>query len=164
MARLGTLYFLCGKMAAGKSTLAAELARRENALLLVQDELLETLFPGEIRDIPAFVDRSTRLQKALGPSLRALLEKGMNVVLDFPANTKNQRGWFKSLYAGTDIGHELHFLDLSDAQCKRQLARRSEGLPEGSPWTSEAEFDAVTKYFQPPEAEEDFNVVRHLRE
>jgi serine kinase of HPr protein (carbohydrate metabolism regulator) len=46
----GTLVFMCGKMAAGKSTLARELARREHTVLLVQDEFLEQLFPGEITD------------------------------------------------------------------------------------------------------------------
>jgi predicted kinase len=34
----------CGKMAAGKSTMSRELAERENAVLLVQDEFLERLF------------------------------------------------------------------------------------------------------------------------
>ena len=48
------LMFLCGKMAAGKSTLARDLVERGNAILLVQDEFLEGLFPGEIADIPRF--------------------------------------------------------------------------------------------------------------
>jgi shikimate kinase len=52
MCRKAKLLFLCGKMAAGKSTLSRELAGRENAVLLVQDEFLERLFPGEIVDIP----------------------------------------------------------------------------------------------------------------
>jgi predicted kinase len=39
------LIFLCGKMAAGKSTVARDLAQRENAVLLVQDEFLDRLFP-----------------------------------------------------------------------------------------------------------------------
>ena len=55
------LLFLCGKMAAGKSTLSRKLAERENAVLLVQDEFLERLFPGEIVDIPGFVKYSSRL-------------------------------------------------------------------------------------------------------
>jgi shikimate kinase len=50
--------FLCGKMAAGKSTLARDLAERDNAILLVQDEFLNTLFPGEITDIPGFAQGS----------------------------------------------------------------------------------------------------------
>jgi predicted kinase len=49
------LFFLCGKMAAGKSTVARELAREHDAVLLVQDEFLVKLFPGEIVDIPGFL-------------------------------------------------------------------------------------------------------------
>ena len=89
------LILLCGKMAAGKSTLARDLAQRENAVLLVQDEFLDRLFPGEITDIPGFVKCSCRLKNALGPHVCALLSKGISVVLDFPGNTKASRAWFR---------------------------------------------------------------------
>jgi predicted kinase len=159
----GRLIFLCGKMAAGKSTLAKDLAKRQNAVLLVQDELLDHLFPGEITDIPGFVKCSTRLKNALGPHLCVLLSQGMSVVLDFPGNTKAQRAWFRELFERAGAQHELHFIDASDAVCKRQLIDRSNALPPGTPWTTEAEFDAVTMYFQPPSDEEKFNVIRHER-
>lgn len=157
------LIFLCGKMAAGKSTLARELVQRENAVLLVQDDLLDCLFPGEITDIPGFVKCSSRLKNALGPHVCALLSKGISVVLDFPANTKAQRTWFRELFEGANAEHELHFIDASDALCKSQLKDRSKDLPAGAPWTTEAEFDAITMYFQPPSEDEGFNVVRHGR-
>ncbi len=67
------LIFLCGKMAAGKSTLARDLAERANAVLLVQDELIDRLFPGEITDIPGFVKYSSRLKDALAPHICSLL-------------------------------------------------------------------------------------------
>ncbi len=89
------LIFFCGKMAAGKSTLARNLAVRENAVLLAQDDFMSTLFPGEITDIPAFVKYSSRLKSALAPHLCALLSKGISVVLDFPGNTREQRAWFR---------------------------------------------------------------------
>ncbi len=54
-------------MAAGKSTLASELAAQDDAILLVQDEWLEKLFPGEVTDIPGFVKYSSRLKDALAP-------------------------------------------------------------------------------------------------
>src|SRR5215467_5791144 len=92
------LIFLCGKMAAGKSTLAKELAQRENAILLVQDEFLDHLFPGEITDIPDFVKYSSRLKNALAPHVCALLSTGISVVLDFPGNTRAQRAWFRDLF------------------------------------------------------------------
>jgi predicted kinase len=157
------LIFLCGKMAAGKSTLAKELARRDGAVLIVQDELLDHLFPGEITDIPDFVRCSTRLKNAVGPHVRELLAKGISVVLDFPGNTRAQRAWFRELFERAEAEHELHFVDAPDAVCKRQLRERTKDLPPGAPWTTEAEFDAVTAYFQPPSADEGFNVVRHER-
>jgi len=67
------LIFFCGKMAAGKSTLASALAKRENAILLVQDDLLTALYPGEILTVPDFTKRSSRLRNALAPHIAALL-------------------------------------------------------------------------------------------
>ena len=78
-------------MAAGKSTLARELAAREDAVLFVQDELLGALYPGEFVDLMAFVERNNRLTTALGPHIRSLLIRGVPVVLDFAANTRGMR-------------------------------------------------------------------------
>jgi predicted kinase len=163
MAIPAKLIFFCGKMAAGKSTLARDLADRERAVLLVQDTLLDSLFPGEIVDIPDFVKYSARLRAALGPHVRALLANGVSVVLDFPANTPAQRAWFRELFEETRAAHELHFVDAPDELCKSQLRRRSKDLPPGSPWTTDEEFEAVTAYFRPPSDDERFNVVRHER-
>ena len=157
------LLFMCGKMAAGKSTLSRELAEREGAVLLVQDELLDRLYPGEILDIPDFVRCSSRLRDALTPHVGALLSRGVSVVLDFPGNTRTQRAWFRSLFERAEVEHELHFIDASDDLCKRQLRERSRGLPAGTAWTTDAEFDAITAYFEAPSPEERFNVIRHAR-
>lgn len=157
------LYFMCGKMAAGKSTLARELARTKDALLLVLDDFFEVLYPGEIRSIQDFVRCSARVRNALAPHIRDLLSRGVSVVLDFPGNTRTQRQWFRKLLEGTRIEHELHFIDAPDDLCKRQLRQRSAALPAGSAWTTDAEFDALTAYFQPPAADEHFNVIRHER-
>ena len=157
------LLFLCGKMAAGKSTLSRELAERENAVLLVQDEFLERLFPGEIIDIPAFVKYSSRVQGALGAHICSLLTRDVSVVLDFPGNTRKQRAWFRHLFETSAADHELHFIDASDDLCKRQINERSKGYPAGTAWTTDADFDAITAYFEPPSIEEHFNIIRHER-
>jgi predicted kinase len=157
------LIFFCGKMAAGKSTLSKALAEQEQAVLLVQDEWLSHLFPGEILDVPDYIRCSARLNAALTPLIGSLLSKGIPVVLDFPGNTTKQRAWFRQLFDAAGVAHELHFIDAPDDVCKRQLRERSAGLPPGTPWTTEAEFDAITSYFQPPAADEGFNVIRHER-
>src|SRR4051812_29246689 len=100
------LIFLCGKMAAGKSTLARELADRENAVLLVEDTLLERLYPGEIASIADYVKYSQRIKDALRPHIAALLSKDVAVVLDFPGNTRSQRTWFRELLESTKADHE----------------------------------------------------------
>jgi predicted kinase len=163
--RVGKLLFVCGKMAAGKSTLCTELAAREDAVLVVQDDLLGALYPGEFVDLAAFVKYSNRLQRALTPHIVALLTKGISVVLDFGANTKRQRAWYRDLIETSDCDHELHFIVASDELCKRQLRKRSQerGLSPGAKWTTEADFEAVTAYFDPPAADEGFNVIRHER-
>ena len=136
---------------------------RENAVLLVQDDFLAALYPGEILDILDFVRCSARLRDALSAHICALLAKGVSVVLDFPGNTKKQRLWFRTLFEQADMAHELHFIEAPDDLCKRQLKDRSKHLPVGSPWTTDAEFDAITAYFKAPAAEERFNVIRHER-
>jgi predicted kinase len=116
-----TLHFICGKMAAGKSTFARQLALSEHIV--------------------------------------ALLRGGVSVILDFPGNTRNQRRWFRQLIDRAQPAHELHYLDVSDDVCKAQLRERSKALPPGSPFTTDAEFEVITRYFQPPSIEEGFNVV-----
>jgi predicted kinase len=158
------LIFFCGKMAAGKTTLANELATRERAVTLNQDQLLERLFPGEVIDVPSYLRCSSRLNHAIGPHVVALLRLGTSVVLDFPGNTRSQRAWFRELFEQAGVAHELHFIDAPDALCKRQLKERSKHLPAGTPWTSEAEFDMIMAHFLAPAEDEGFNVIRHHRD
>ncbi|EDM84367.1 AAA family ATPase [Limnobacter sp. MED105] len=51
MADKGTLIFFCGKMGAGKSTLARRLADQPNSLLLSEDHLLAGLYPDAIHSL-----------------------------------------------------------------------------------------------------------------
>jgi len=163
MAGTATLFVFCGKMAAGKTTLSIAIAEREQAVRLVQDDWLARLHPGEILDVADYIRCSRRLNEAMQPLICALLARGIPVVLDFPGNTKSQRAWFRRLIDASGASHELHFIDAPDDVCKRQLRARSAGLPTGTPWTTDAEFDAITVLFEPPAPDEGFNVVRHVR-
>lgn len=58
---------------------------------------------------------------------------------------------------------ELHHIDVPNDLYKRLLNARSSRPRERPPRTTDAEFDAITVYFQPPAEDEGFTVVRHAR-
>jgi predicted kinase len=159
-ARVTTLYLLCGKVAAGKSTLARRLAARPATLLISQDHWMSNLFPDENRTIDDFVRLSARLRAAMGPHIVDILQQDVSVVLDFPANTVRYRDWMRSLITQAKVAHELHLLDVPDTICKQRLRQRN---ADGKhPYqVSEATYDLFTSYFVPPRPDEGFNVVVH---
>jgi predicted kinase len=155
-----TLYLLCGKIAAGKSTLAKRLAAPPATLLISQDHWLSILFPTENRTIDDFARLSARLRAAMAPHVVDILRQGLSVVLDFPANTLSHRAWMRSLITEADVAHELHVLDFPDAVCKERLRQRNEGGKH--PYqVNEATYDLFTSYFVLPTPDEGFNIVVH---
>ncbi|MEL6115361.1 ATP-binding protein [Photobacterium sp. SP02] len=164
MTAIPTLHFMCGKMAAGKSTLAAQIAKTHQAVLLIEDEWLSTLYPQEVRSLADYIQYSERLKKTLQPHVQDLLAKGISVVLDFPANTVLQRQWFTGLIAATGVDHCLHYVDKPDEVCKAQLKIRSQGLPAGSPFTTDEAFDAITRFFEPPQSSEGFIIQQYKQD
>ncbi|MEM1050023.1 MAG: ATP-binding protein [Pseudomonadota bacterium] len=154
-----TLHLLCGKMAAGKSTLAARLAAEHGAVLLSEDQWTATLWPGELTSLDTYRDRSRRLRTVLWPHVTDLLRSGVSVVLDFAANTRGQRAGLRRIVEDAGVPHVLHYLDVPDVVCKARLrARNAEGAHEYAP--SEADFEVFTRYFQAPEAGEGFVIRR----
>ena len=160
---MAKLIFFSGKMAAGKSTLAKQLGERENAVLISQDELSETLFPGMVVNVATYLEYSGRINRMVAPLVASMLAKGVSVVLDFPANTVGQRAWFRSIIEQSRADHELHFLDTPDAICKAQLKARSAHLPPGTKWTTDEDFELIASHFRPPSPEEGLNVILHKR-
>lgn len=156
---LPTLHLVCGKIASGKSTLTQRLAAEPQTVLISEDEWLGQLFPGEINTLPDYVRCTGRLRSVMGAHVEHLLRAGMSVVLDFPANTLDSRKWMRSIFEHAGSAHSLHYLDVTDEECKARLRRRnSDGSHQFT--TSEAEFDAITRYFVAPSSAEGFNIVK----
>lgn len=116
-----TLHLVCGKIAAGKSTLVAELGRRPATIVVAEDDWLAQLYPGEQTSLADYVRNSSRLRAVMGPHVVALLCAGVSVVLDFPANTLASRAWMRGLCEAARVPHQLHHLDVPDEICKARL-------------------------------------------
>ncbi|WP_315759142.1 MULTISPECIES: ATP-binding protein [unclassified Bradyrhizobium] len=155
-----TLHLVCGKIAAGKSTLTAALGRRPATVVIAEDDWLARLYPGEQSTLADYVRNSSRLRSVMGPHVVALLRAGVSVVLDFPANTPASRAWTRSLFEAAGVPHQLHHLDVPDEVCKARLrARNAEGRHAFT--VTDEEFDLFTSYFVAPTPEEGFEVIAH---
>jgi len=155
-----TLYLLCGKIAAGKSTLAAEIAQRHGALLVSEDFWTFRLFGPEMHEVADYVRFSRRLREAIGPHLAELLGAGLSIVLDFPANTRAVRAWMKNIYETAGADHQLHFLDLPDDLCRDRLRERNASGSHDFAANDE-QFDLITSDFEAPGEDEGFTIILH---
>lgn len=155
-----TLHLVCGKIAAGKSTLVARLGVEPDTIIVSEDAWLVRLYPGEQNSLADYVRNAKRFRAAIGPHLVALLRAGLSVVLDFPANTLASRAWMRSLFEEAGTAHQLHWLDVPDDVCKARLhGRNAAGQHEFT--VSDEMFDLFTSHFVPPTPDEGFNLVVH---
>lgn len=157
------LHILCGKIASGKSTLAARLSAKPDTVLITEDAWLDALFGEELQTREDYVSCSRRIKAAMKPHVSTLLRAGVSVVLDFPANTRGQRRWFKEIIETTGVAHVMHVLDVSDEVCLARLrARNSSG---DHPFVvTDALFREINGYFTEPEVDEGFTILRHSNE
>ena len=154
------LHLLCGKIAAGKSTLAARLAAPAGTILLSEDAWLEALFSDQMTSIADYVRCTEKLRTILGPHVSALLEAGVSVVLDFPANTVETRKWMKTILKETSAFHQLHVLTTPEKDCLARLHSRNAG--GGHPFAAtEEQFHQFSSHYVAPSPEEGFNVIFH---
>ena len=129
-------------------------------LLISEDHWTSKLFSGDLRTIDDYGRCSARPRAAIGPHIVDILQQGLSIVLDFPANTVSNRNWMRSLITQSGAAHELHLLDVPDTICKQRLQERNAG-GEHPFQVSEAENDLFTSHFVAPGPDEGFNVVVH---
>jgi len=157
---LPMLHLLCGKIASGKSTLAAQLAAQEATVLVAEDDWLHGLFADQMASPADYLRCSARLRGVMAPHVAALLRAGISVVLDFPANTVETRAWMRDLLQQSGAAHQLHQLDVPDDTCLARLRRRNAAGDHAFAAT-EAQFHQFTRHFAPPTPQEGFHVLVH---
>lgn len=155
-----TLHLLCGKAGAGKSTLATALAAEHKALLIAEDVWLIRHF-GPMKSFDDYRTYSLRAKTVVGPLVVELLALGLNVVLDYPANTRSSRKWMRSLVSLSGAHHVLHYLTTPDEVCLQRIGQRNIERPEGSYHLTRDDFEHISSFFEVPEADEGFTIELH---
>ena len=156
--QVGTLIFFTGKMGAGKSTKSKQVSQERNAVLISEDEWLSKLYPNQITSFDDYLHYSSLLKPLVKSHVLDILKTGTSVVMDFPANTVNQRKWFKELITEANAPNELIYLNVNNDICLRQIEKRRLEQPERAIYDTESMFIEVTQYFQEPEQSEGFNL------
>lgn len=158
--KLPMLHLICGKIASGKSTLAAALGGQAGTIVIAEEDWLAALYSHEMVSISDYVRCAARVRQAMGPHVVALLQANVSVVLDFPANTIADRRWMRELIHRADVAHQLHHLDTPDEICLARLHKRN--AAGGHAFTAtDAQFTQISKHFVTPLPDEGFDIVLH---
>jgi predicted kinase len=153
----GSLIFFCGKMGAGKTTISREIAETRNAVWVSEDEWLEAVYPQKITSLEDYIKYSALLRVPIKKLAQAILRAGTDVVMDYPANTIQQRKWFRSIFSEIQAPHELIYIDLPNDLCIEQIAKRRTEQPDRAATDTTEMFEQVTRYFVAPSSDEGFN-------
>jgi len=154
------LHLISGKIAFGKPTLAKSLAAEGSTVLLSEDHWLSRLYPEQIKSVTDYVRLARQIREVLGPLVIDVLRAGVTVVLDFPANTPQDRQWLRGLADAAKVPHRVHYIEVDDDTCRDRLHLRNDrGEHEFA--ATDAEFDLITSYFREPHEDEGLQIEFH---
>jgi predicted kinase len=161
---MATLHLICGKAAAGKTTLARELGQKLPAVVICEDEWIDTL-GFKTRSLEDFARASSKCRRLIGPLATELLRIGVSVIFDFAGNTTESRQWVRAIFEAANADHVLHVIEATDSQCLTNIHRRNHEKPSGVYWghVSDETFYRVTVYFAPPQPQEGFCILAYVQ-
>lgn len=127
---MARVYMMCGRICSGKSTHAQELREKCKAVVLSVDEITLALFGQDAGDmLDTYVERA---EKYLYEKSVEIISTGINVILDWGFWTKRERDEAKEFYGSKGIECEFHYIDISEEEWRRRIAKRNKAIEEGT--------------------------------
>ncbi len=124
----GTVYLICGKICAGKTTYARMLAAGKRAVILSTDEITLAIFGQHLGDKHDEV--VARVQNYLLEKSLEILKTGINVILDWGFWTRAKRDFIREYYASRGVQAEFHYIDVSCGRWQDNIAKRNKEVLE----------------------------------
>ncbi len=124
----GTVYLICGKICAGKTTYSHMLALAKKAVLLSTDEITLAIFGQHIGEKHDEVVES--VQRYLFEKSLEILGNGINVLLDWGFWLKEERDYARDYYSSRGIQCEFHYIDVSYDTWMDNIAKRNQAVLE----------------------------------
>ena len=123
---MAKVYLICGKLCCGKTTYSQKLCAENDVVLLSVDEMTLTVFGqncGDKHDEYVLNAKKYLLSKSL-----ELIDKNINIVLDWGFWTRKEREFAKDFYKSRGIDCELHYIDISDDVWKARIEQRNKAV------------------------------------
>ena len=123
------LVMICGGLCCGKTTYAERLRRERGGVILSVDALMLALFgpdAGEMHD-----EYARRAKAFLHRQALALLEAGVDVILDWGFWTRGEREAVRAFYGEKGFPVALHALDIDEKTWAARVAKRNESVLAG---------------------------------
>ena len=123
---MAKVYLICGKLCCGKTTYSRKICAENDAVLLSVDEMILNVFGqscGEKHDKYVNNTKKYLLNKSL-----ELIDKNINIVLDWGFWTRKEREFIKDFYKSHGIDCELHYIDISDDVWKARIEQRNKSV------------------------------------
>ncbi|MBR1392763.1 MAG: ATP-binding protein [Ruminococcus sp.] len=157
---MAKIYMMCGRICSGKSTYAERLRREHRAVTLSVDEITLALFDGDAGDKhDEYVERA---ESYLYAKSLEIVECGINVVLDWGFWTKAERDYAREFYGSRGIDHEFFYIDITDTEWKKRIAKRNAAVTEGSIsayFVDEGLAEKFRRMFEPPSPDEEITFI-----
>ena len=156
---MSTVFMICGNTAAGKSTYSMALSKQENAICFSIDPWMMTLYGEdynpEENDFSWLLERLTRCQTQIRQVAELLIQKKVNVILDFGFGDIETRRMHKEWAEKLGAEVSLHFLDVPVEERRRRVQHRNQEQGETFAFeVTDEMFDYVNPLFSPPSEDE----------
>ncbi|MBD3280072.1 AAA family ATPase [Candidatus Dojkabacteria bacterium] len=152
-------HIIIGFIGSGKTTLAKKLEKETGAVRFTKDEWMVRLFGNAPFDekFEEYDDRMSSLSRDM--ALRCL-KAGISVVMDEGFWEKELREEIRKKVLDIGAIPKLYYLEVPFETMKARALERSKNLTSDSFKISEGQFNHYWKFFQAPDADEEFTLIK----